>query len=108
MARTRLLNRLRKFNCPENQMAYNRQRNCWVKLLKRSKKDFFNNLNGWKVRDDKQFWKTIKSNFTDKILEGEKTILVENDKVITAKTDLARIFKDHFENTVESLHIERP
>ena len=108
MTRTRLLNKLRKFNCPENQLAYKRQRNYCVKLLKRSKKDFYNNLNVKKVTDNKHFWKTIKPNFTDKILRDEKIVLVEDDKVITAETDLAKIFKDHFENIVESLHIERP
>ena len=61
-----------------------------------------------KVTDNKHFRKTIKPNFTDKILKDVKTIPVENDKVITAETDLAKIFKDHFENIVESLHIERP
>ena len=109
MTRARLFNKLRKFfNCPENQLAYKRQRNYCVKLLKRSKKDFYNNLNVKKVTDNKHFWKTIKPNFTDKILKDEKIVLVEDDKVITAETDLAKIFKDHFENIVESLHIERP
>ena len=61
-----------------------------------------------KVTDNKHFWKTIKPNFTDKVLKDEKIVLVEDDKVITADTDLAEIFKDHFENIVESLHIERP
>ena len=36
----------------------------------------------------------------------KKTVLVEDVKAITADTDLAKIFKDHFENIVESLHIE--
>ena len=60
-----------------------------------------------KVTDNIHFWKTIKPNFTNKILKDEKIILVENDKVTTAETDLAKIFKDHFENIVESPHIER-
>ena len=59
MTRTRLLNELRKFNCSENQLAYKMQRNYCVKLLKRSKNDFYN-LNVKKVRDSKHFWKTIK------------------------------------------------
>ena len=45
VTRTRLLNKLRKFNCPENQLAYKRQRNYCIKLLKRSEKDFYGNLN---------------------------------------------------------------
>ena len=40
-----------------------------------------------KVRDNKHFWKTIKSNFTDKVLKDQKIVLVEDDKVITADTD---------------------
>ena len=108
MTRTRLFNKLRKFNCPDNQLAYKRQRNYCVKRLKRLEKDFYNNLNVKKVTDNKHFWKTIKPNFTDEILKDEKRILVEDDTVVSAEADLAKIFKDHFENIVESLHIERP
>ena len=108
MTRTRLLNKLRKPNCRENQLTYKRRRNYCVKLLKRSKKDFYNNFNVKNVTDNKHFWKTIKSNFTDKVLQDEKIVLVEDDKVITAETDLAKIFKGYFENIVERLHIERP
>ena len=93
---TRLLNEPRKVNCLENQLAYKRQRNYCVKLLKKeSKKDVYNNLNVRKVTDNKLFWKPMKTYFTDKTLKDEKSILVENDKVITAETDLAKIFKDH-------------
>ena len=56
-----------------------------------------------KVTDNKHFWKTIKPDFTDKIPKDEKIILVEDNKVITAETCLAKIFKDHFENIFESL-----
>ena len=76
---TRLLNKLRKFNCPENQLADKRQRNYCVKLLKRSNIDFYNNLNVKKVTDNKHFWKTIKPNFTDKVLKDERIVLVEDN-----------------------------
>ena len=56
----------------------------------------------------KHFWKTIKPNITDKVLKDEKIVLVEDDEVITVEVDLAKIFKDHFENIVGSLHIECP
>ena len=61
-----------------------------------------------KVRDNRHCWKTIKPNFPDKVLNDEKIVLVEDGKVITAETDLAKIFKDHFENILESLHTECP
>ena len=72
MTRTRLLNKPRKFNCPENQLAYKKQRNYCVKLLKRSKKDFCNNLNEKKATDNKHSWKTIKPNYSDKVYKNEK------------------------------------
>ena len=59
-----------------------------------------------KVTDSKHFWKTIQPNVTHKILKDEKIIHVEVSKVVTAETDLAKIFKDYFENIVGSLHIE--
>ena len=61
-----------------------------------------------KNTDNKHFWKATNPSFTDKIFKDEKIVLVEDDKVITAETDLAKIFEDHFKNIVESLHIERP
>ena len=45
MTHTRLFNKLRKFNCAENQSAYKRLRNYCVTLLNRSKRDFYDNLN---------------------------------------------------------------
>ena len=94
---------MKKINCPENHLTYKRQRSYCVTLLKRSKNDFYNNLNVKKVIGNKHFWKTINLNFTDKILKDEKIILVEDNKVITTETDLAKIFKDHLENIVERL-----
>ena len=90
MRRSCLLNKLRKFNCPENQLAYKRQRNYCVKPLKRSKKDFHINIKVKKVTDNKHFWKTIKPNFSNKVLKDEKIVLVEDNIVITADTDLAK------------------
>ena len=97
-------NEITKFNCPDNQLTYIRQPKCCIKVLKRWKKYFYNNLSVKRVADNKHFWKPIKPKATDKILRHEKIILVEGDK---AETDLAKTFKDHFENIVESLHIDR-
>ena len=89
-------------------MVYKRQCNYFVKLLKRSKKDFYNNLNVEEVTDNKHFWKIIKPNFTDKILKDEKIILAEDDKVVTPEMDLAKIFKDHLKNLYKVFMFERP
>ena len=108
MTRTRLLNKYRKYNSAENLFAYKRQRNLCVKLLRKSKKDFYNNLNVKRITDNRKFWQTIKPNFTDKTLRDERITLVEGDKVITEEKHVVKKFKDHFEKIVETLKIDRP
>ena len=85
MTRTRLYNKYRKYNSAENLFAYKRQRNLCVKLLRKSKKDFCNNLNVKRITDNRKFWQTIKPNFTDKTLKDERITLAEGHKVITEK-----------------------
>ena len=41
---------------------------------------------------NRHFWKTI----TDKVLEDEKIIFLEDDKVIAAEADLAKILQNAF------------
>ena len=108
MTRTRLLNKYRKYNSAENLFAYKRQRNLCVKLLRKSKKDFYNNLNVKRITDNRKFWQTIKPNFTDKTLKDERITLVEGDKVITEEKHAVKKFKDHFEKIVKTLKIDRP
>ena len=74
-----------------------------VKLLRKSKKNFYNNLNVKRITDNRKFWQTIKPNFTDKTLKYERITLVEGGKVITEEKDAVKLFKDHFEKIVETL-----
>ena len=53
---------------------------------------------------DKYFWKTIKPNFTDKVLRDEKIILVEDDKVVTAETVFAKIKENTNSSACFSIH----
>ena len=104
----RLLNKCRKDNSAGNLFAYKRQRNFCVKLLRKSKKNFYNNLNVKRITDHRKFWQTIKPNYTDKTLKDERITLVNGDKVITEEKDVVKIFKDHFEKIVETLKNDRP
>ena len=78
-----------------------KDKNFYVKLLRKSKKNFYNNLNVNRVTDNRKFWQTIKSNCTGKTLKDERITLVEGEKVITEEKDV-KIFKDHFEKIVET------
>ena len=76
MTRTRLLNKYRKDSSAGNLFAYKRQINFCVKLLRKSKIDFYNNLKVKRITDSRKFWQTIKPNFTDKTLKDERITFV--------------------------------
>ena len=63
MTRNRLRNKLLKERSEENKKKCSKQRNYCVSLLKKSKSDYFGNLNDKNINDDKIFWKTIKPFF---------------------------------------------
>ena len=55
MNRSRLLNRYRKEKTEATRSAYKRQRNFCVKLLRKTKKEFYNNLNVKYITKNKLF-----------------------------------------------------
>ena len=77
--------------------------NLCVKLLRKSKKDFYNNLNVKRITGNRKFWQNIKPNFTDKTFRDESITLVEGEKVITEEKHVVKKFKDHFEKIVETI-----
>ena len=83
MTRTGLLNKYRKDNSAGNLFAYKRQRNLCVKLLRKSKKLFYNNLHVTRITDNRKFWQIIKPNFADKTLKDETITLVDRDNFLT-------------------------
>ena len=48
-----------------------------VPLIRREKKNFFNNISTHEITDNKTFWKTVKPLFTEKIKTKSKTTLIE-------------------------------
>ena len=108
ITRFRLLNKYRKDKSAGNLFAFKRQRKFCVKLLRKSKKDFYNNLNLKRITEKTTFWQTIKPNFTDKPLKDERITLVEGNKVITEEEDVVKKFKNHFEKIVETFKIGHP
>ena len=61
-----------------------------------------------RITDNRKFWQIINPNCTGKTLKDERITYVEGDKVITEEKDEVKIFKGHFEKTVEILKIDRP
>ena len=62
---------------------YNIQRNFCKKLLRTTKKEYFNNLDTKKVTDNKTFWRTVVPTFSSKNSKSDKIILNEEGKTVS-------------------------
>ena len=62
MTRSRLRNYFLETRYEENRKLFCKQRNKCASLLRKSKKDYFTNLNEKKITDNKRFLKTVKPN----------------------------------------------
>ena len=73
-----------------------------VKLLSKTRKDFFSNLNVKRVTYSKQLWKASEPHITDRTLKGERIKLIENEKVLSDERQLVKIFNKYFSNIVSN------
>ena len=76
-----------------------------MSLLRKTKKDYYGNLNEKDVIDNKKIWKTVKPLFSDKAKSSEKITLVHEDKIITTDDENAKILNSFFSNVVKHLKI---
>ena len=56
MTRSRLLNKVTQERTTLSHVAYNKLRNICVKLIRKTEKDFFNNLDVKHAKNNTQFW----------------------------------------------------
>ena len=105
--RSRLRNRANKTGNPEDITKYKKQRNLVVKMNRKTKQDFYKNLDSKKLDMNKQFWKTFKPFFSSKSLLSEKMILIENEQIVTDDKSQSEIMNNHFLNITNSLAIKK-
>ena len=67
MDQSRLRKKFLKTRSNEDKKAYNTQRNYCLTLVRKAKKDYYNNLDHENVTDNKTFWKSIKPFFLKKV-----------------------------------------
>ena len=63
MLRSQLKKKFNNDKSEENSKKYKQQRNYCVKLLRKTKMEYFQNMDVNKVNDNKMFWKTLKMIF---------------------------------------------
>ena len=71
--RSQLRSNYLKNKTDSNKMLYKKQRNYCVSLLRKSKTNYYANLDAKKVSDNKLFWKVIKPSLSDKSCMCQKT-----------------------------------
>ena len=100
-------NRFNKIPTEDNKRLYKRQRNFCVSLLKKEKRNYYNNLDLKIFDDNKTFWQRIKPLFSDKMKAIESDIvLVENEIITSDNKEVAEKFNNFFNEAVENLDIE--
>ena len=107
MTRSRLRN---KFNLKRNQSnweKYKKQRNFCTSLLKKSKQNFFRNLNIKDLSDNKKFWKKIAPLFSNNTKTADTIILTKDDEIIRDEKKVATIFNTYFLNLTKDLKLKK-
>ena len=102
MTRSTLRNRFLKNRSEENRKLFCKQRNKCVSPLRKSKKDYFGNLNKKNITENKSFWKTVtKIHLSERINFTEE----ENNSLLTNCEEVAEELNNFFANAVKNLNI---
>ena len=116
MKRSRLRNIYLKNRSDNNKREYNKQRHYCVSILRKTKTNYYANLNEKDLTDNKQFWRTVKPLLSDKIKSSEKITFVEqretldtdgniDDEIVNDDVKIAEMFNRFFSNAVIDLKI---
>ena len=105
MHKTRLRNNFLRNRSDENKRKYSKQRNYCVSLLRKTKKNYYNNLNEKKITDNKTLWKTVKPFLSDKTPSDEKITLIEKDKIIKTDGKTANVLNTFFSTIISNLSV---
>ena len=105
MKRTRFRNQFLKNRTDENKSRYTKQRNYCVSLLRKTKTQYYSNLDEKNVTDNKAFWKTVKPFLSDKITSKEKITLIEENEIVSNDENTAQVLNTFFSDIVGSLNI---
>ena len=100
----------RKFNnnkSEENSKKYKQQKNYCVKLLRKTKMEYFRNMDANKVNDIKMFWKTVKPRFSNKWKTANTIILTEGDMIIKNNKLIADTFNNYFADITKTLKLKK-
>ena len=77
-----------------------------MNLLRKTKTNFFQNLNIQDLSDNRKFWKTVKPYFDNKGLNSSKLLLKEKRNLASNEKQLATIMNSFFINITKGLELK--
>ena len=107
MHRSKLKTIFHKTRTKEDWSNFKKQRNFCAKILRNTKKDYFQKLNIKDLTDDKESWKTIKPFFSHKGLNSNKLMLRKKDVVFADEKTLATMMNNYFVNVTPDLDLKQ-
>ena len=97
---------IRKRN-DKNWGNYKKQTNFCVDLLRKTKTEYFKNLNVKDLSDNRKLWKIMKPYFSNKGLNLNKLLLKEKGSLPSDEKDLATIINNFFINITKDLELKK-
>ena len=79
-----------------------------MKLLRKTKYDYYRNLDLGDLADNRKFWRTVKPVFSNEVQTNSSVTLMEDGKMITEDLKIAEIFNHYFTNITELGNFRRP
>ena len=107
MTRSRLRNIFLKLKTNQSREAYKIQRNYCVKLLRKTKSRYYENLNVKIIQNNKKFWKHVKPLCSQKGSINNRISLFEDKEIVSDSANFAEIMNHFFSDAVFSLDINR-
>ena len=86
---------------------YKKQTNFCVDLLRKTKTEYFKNLNVKDLSDNRKLWKIMKPYFSNKGLNLNKLLLKEKGSLPSDEKDLATIINNFFINITKDLELKK-
>ena len=71
------------------------QRNFCIKMVKKTKKEYFQNISLSEITDNKKFWKIVSPLFGNKVKASQKINLIEEIFLVTSDAEIAKTFKEY-------------
>ena len=94
MKRTELRNKSLKHKIDESRQAFLKQPYYRVSFLRKSKRNYYSNLNVKGIADSKKLWETIKHFFLNNTEAAVSINLKNNKKLVDSQNEVTNIFND--------------